>query len=133
MYLPARDEMFTAIENQGAFLNGSRISVSSISAISEAIVHIGDFAKGNDSKAIHERVKDISPLAAKALRIRMIGTAATDLAFVACGRADALVNHATTPWDGTFLKLDPTALHLTRRPRPCCNSVGYQRHGVNST
>ena len=29
----------------------------------------------------------------------MIGTAATDLAYVACGRADILLNHADSPWD----------------------------------
>lgn len=32
-------------------------------------------------------------------RVRMIGTAATDLAYVACGRAEALVVHNALPWD----------------------------------
>src|SRR5207248_981259 len=32
-------------------------------------------------------------------RVRMIGTAATDLAYVACGRAEALIVHNALPWD----------------------------------
>lgn len=99
IYLPTRDEMFTALQGQGAFLNGTRISVSSIETLNDAIAHVGDFAKDNNVKNTHERLEDISKLATHAQRIRMIGTAATDLAYVACGRADLLVNHATHPWD----------------------------------
>jgi myo-inositol-1(or 4)-monophosphatase len=29
----------------------------------------------------------------------MLGTAATDLAYLACGRTDALINNASHPWD----------------------------------
>ena len=99
IYLPTRDEMFTAIQGQGAFLNGTRISVSSIETLSDAIVHVGDFAKDNNALDTHERLEDISRLATRVRRIRMIGTAATDLAYVACGRADMLINYATPPWD----------------------------------
>lgn len=99
IYLPTRDEMFTAIQGQGAFLNGTRIGVSSISTLEEAIVHVGDFAKDNHIRETQERLKDIFKLATNVRRTRMVGTAATDLAYVACGRADLLLNHATHPWD----------------------------------
>lgn len=99
IYLPTRDEMFTAIQGQGAFLNGTRIAVSSIGTLSEAIVHVGDFAKDDNALITHKRLEEVSKLATRVRRIRMIGTAATDLAYVACGRAEMLINHATLPWD----------------------------------
>ena len=99
IYLPTRDELFTAIRHQGAFLNKNHIEVSQIAAMSEAIIHVGDFMKENDARTRSEGLQDFSHLAKQARRIRMIGTAATDLAYLACGRADALVNHAAKPWD----------------------------------
>lgn len=99
IYLPTRDEMFTAIQNQGAHLNGSTINVSKITTLQEAITHAGDIMKEGDPKITDERLKDISKLLTQTRRVRMIGTAATDLAFVACGRADMLIHHAQTPWD----------------------------------
>lgn len=118
IYLPTRDEMFTAIQGQGAFLNGTRISVSSIEALSEAIVHVGDFAKDNDAQMTHKSLEYVSKLATRVRRIRMIGTAATDLAYVACGRADVLINHATHPWDieaGKLLVVEAGGKASTRR------------------
>ncbi len=105
IYLPTRDEMFLAMQGRGAYLNETPIHVSGIASLSEAIVHIGDFAWDADPEAINERLQVVSILAQHARRIRMIGTAATDLAYLACGRADLLVNHATPSWDTEAGKL----------------------------
>lgn len=99
IYLPMQDELFSALRYQGAFLNGKRIGVSQTSQLSETIAHLGDIAKGNDAAAISERLKDLTLLATRVQRLRMVGTAALDLAYLACGRADLLLNHATEPWD----------------------------------
>jgi myo-inositol-1(or 4)-monophosphatase len=99
IHLPMSNETFTATIGQGAFLNGKPIHVSSVSTLGKAIAHIGDFAKGNDHQATRERIDDTLALATSVYRVRMIGSAATDLAYLACGRADLLVNHATSPWD----------------------------------
>lgn len=118
IYLPARNEMFTALKGQGAFLNGQPIHVSSTATLEKSIVHIGDFAKGHDTTAIYEQVKDITELATRIYRMRMIGTAATDLTYVACGRADLLVNHATTLWDieaGKLILLEAGGKATARR------------------
>lgn len=118
IYLPSQNEMFTAIKNQGAFLNGQPIHVSNTTTLAKSIVHIGDFAKGHDTTAIYEQVKDITELATRIYRMRMIGTAATDLAYVACGRADLLINHATTLWDieaGKLILLEAGGKATTRR------------------
>lgn len=99
IYLPTRDEMFTAIQSQGAYLNKKPIHVSAIAQLEEAITHVGDIMKEGDPNITKARTIDVSKLLIHARRIRMIGTAATDLAYIACGRADILVNHATDPWD----------------------------------
>ncbi|HLG61375.1 MAG TPA: inositol monophosphatase family protein [Ktedonosporobacter sp.] len=99
IYLPTRDEMFLAIQGQGAYLNNTRITVSEVAMLNEAIIHVGDFTKEGNLEIINEGLEDFSKLAKHTQRVRMIGTAAADLAYVACGRADALINYATTPWD----------------------------------
>ena len=99
VYLPLYNEMFTAIRGYGSHLNGQPIFVSPTSELNDAIVHVGDFAKDGNIWDNHERVNDIAHLADTVGRVRMIGTAAADLAYVACGRAEALVVHNALPWD----------------------------------
>ncbi len=99
IYLPRLGEMFTAILGQGAYLNDRPIRVSPTANLNDAIVHVGDFAKDGSVPDNLERLKDIAHLANSVARVRMIGTAAADLAYIACGRADALVVHNALPWD----------------------------------
>lgn len=99
VYLPFYNEMFTAISGHGAYLNGQSIHVSSITDLDDASVHIGDFTKDYDLEENQIRLKVIARLANAVGRMRMIGTIATDLAYIACGRADALVVHDNFPWD----------------------------------
>lgn len=99
IFLPASYETFTAIQHQGAYLNSTPIKVSDIAKLDKAIVHIGDAQKEGKLHITEARLKDILTIAPKTRRIRMIGTAATDLAYVASGRAEALINYAKSPWD----------------------------------
>lgn len=99
VYLPLQEELFTAIRGQGAQLNDQPIHVSPTSQLGDSIIHVGDFAKDGNVSDNKERLQDIAQLANAVGRVRMIGTAATDLAFVACGRAEALVVHNALPWD----------------------------------
>jgi myo-inositol-1(or 4)-monophosphatase len=118
IYLPIQNEMFTALQNQGAFLNDQRIHVSSTETLRKSIIHIGDFAKGNDPVAIRQQAEDITELASHVRRIRMVGTATTDLVYVASGRADLLVNHTTSPWDieaGKLILLEAGGKVSTKR------------------
>lgn len=118
IYLPIHDEIFTALQHQGAFLNDQRIRVSSTETLRKSIIHIGDFAKGNDPTAIRQQAEDITELASHVRRVRMVGTAATDLVYVASGRADLLVNHTTSPWDieaGKLMVIEAGGKASTRR------------------
>jgi myo-inositol-1(or 4)-monophosphatase len=99
IYLPTSNEMFTALKEQGAYLNRKRIAVSEVTTLQQALLHFGDFTKADDSQVSQEGLKDFSRLVTEVQRVRMIGTAALDLASVACGRAEALVHSSTHPWD----------------------------------
>lgn len=99
VYLPYYREMFTAMRGCGAWLKGQPIHVSSVTDLDDASVHVGDFTKDGNAQENSIRAKDIAHLADRVGRVRMIGTAATDLAYVACGRAEALVVRNALPWD----------------------------------
>lgn len=98
IYLPVRDEMFTAIRGQGATLNGKPIYLSQIGRVEEAIIHIGEFGRYSNEVS-REQIRELTIVADNASRIRIIGTSCTDLVWVACGRADAFIMHGGHPWD----------------------------------
>jgi myo-inositol-1(or 4)-monophosphatase len=136
IYLPTSREMFTTIQGQGAYLNGQQIRVSQTATLNEAIIHMGDFTKENDSETSTKGLKDFSKLANQARRVRMLGTAATDLAYVSCGRADALINYASSPWDveaGKLLLLEAGGRVTTRKsPRGKPLSI-YSNQTIHET
>ena len=98
--LPFLDERYSAVEGRGAELNGSRISVSSISEVSEAVVAIGDYAVGEGAaQKNRERFPMPERLARTVARVRVDGSAAVDLAWLAAGRVDAIAMLTDKPWD----------------------------------
>jgi myo-inositol-1(or 4)-monophosphatase len=105
IYLPMSEEMFTAVHNQGAYLGKLRIRTSQTAMLEDAIIHLGDIMKAGKPDVTSNHLQEISGLFIRSRRIRMIGSAAADLAYIACGRADALVNHAQKAWDREAGKL----------------------------
>jgi len=98
--LPFLGVDYAAVDGGGAFVGDQRIHTSTVDDISQAVVSIGDFAVGEDAAAKNlVRIALLSRLGARAQRIRMIGTAAIDLAWVAQGKLDATVILANMPWD----------------------------------
>jgi myo-inositol-1(or 4)-monophosphatase len=98
--LPFLDVTYTATEGGGARANGEPIHVSTASDVADAIISVGDFAIGPDAAAKNRtRLALLADLGARAERIRMLGTAAIDLAWVAHGRLEASVILANQPWD----------------------------------
>lgn len=120
IYTPMQDEMFVAIKGESVTCNGTPIHVSSVKSVGDAIVNMGDFAKNGDVKANASRLKEITRLANHVSRVRMIGTAATDLAYVACGRADAYIMHNNNPWDieaGSLIVREAGGKYWARKDR----------------
>jgi myo-inositol-1(or 4)-monophosphatase len=93
---PVRGEMFAAERGGGAFLNNRRIHVSSAARIEEALV-----ATGFPSRKRHQNVNVhfYYQLAMITHGVRRAGSAALDLAYVACGRLDAFWEFGLNPWD----------------------------------
>ncbi|MEV4175014.1 inositol monophosphatase [Nonomuraea sp. NPDC049709] len=98
--LPFLNLRYSAAEGAGAVANGSDIRVSDARDLQTAIVAIGDYAVGENA---HERNRPrlalTQELAARVQRIRMFGSAAIDLAWVADGRIDANIMLSNNPWD----------------------------------
>jgi myo-inositol-1(or 4)-monophosphatase len=92
----ARDELFAAIAGEGAWLNGTRIRVSQRRPRGQAVLFTG-FPVGSryTAAAFQRRTSEI--LAYK--KVRLVGSAALSLAYVACGRADAYHEDGIMLWD----------------------------------
>jgi myo-inositol-1(or 4)-monophosphatase len=98
--LPLLHETYSAMENNGAFLARRRLVVQETRELREAIVGIGDYAIGQHADVKNaERIALTGKLAATVQRIRMVGSAATDLAWLAAGRLDASITLSNHPWD----------------------------------
>jgi myo-inositol-1(or 4)-monophosphatase len=98
--LPFLDATYTAVAGGGAFAGDERIRCSEVGELSQAVISIGDFAVGAGAEAKNRvRIALLNRLGARAQRIRMLGTAAIDLVWVAQGRLEASIILANLPWD----------------------------------
>ncbi len=98
--LPFLGVRYSAAEHAGAYAGERRIRARASGGLREAVVAVGDYAVG--AKAADKnrlRLALTARLAAEAQRIRMLGSAAIDLAWVAEGRLDASVTLSNKPWD----------------------------------
>ena len=96
VYDPMRDEMFAAEHGQGATLNDRRIRVSSVEELSGAMLCTG-FPYN-----VRERpdfAREFTKFTMEAQAVRRDGSAALDLAYVACGRFDGFWEDGLSPWD----------------------------------
>ncbi|MDG6107610.1 inositol monophosphatase family protein [Dactylosporangium aurantiacum] len=98
--LPFLGSRYTAVEHHGAYANGHRIQTSTTRQLHDAVVAIGDYSVGADAGPKNQlRLAITTRLAAHAQRIRMHGSAAIDLVWLAEGKIDAMVMLSNKPWD----------------------------------
>jgi myo-inositol-1(or 4)-monophosphatase len=98
--LPMLGQRYWAVSGQGAWLYGKRIQVSRRDRLADAMVTIGDYAVGSDAAAKNRlRLNITAELARNVLRVRMLGSAAIDLAWLAEGKTDACILLSNKPWD----------------------------------
>lgn len=94
---PYRRELFMAARGKGATLNGKRVEVSDRGRMRHAMVITGfPYDRRRHSGTLASLVER---LLARGIDIRRFGAAALDLAWVACGRADAYWEFKLSPWD----------------------------------
>lgn len=92
-----RDELFYAWDGGHSFLNNKTISVSSRTKLRECLLATGfpfrDFSK------LDEYLRTFGYLMRSTRGIRRLGSAAVDLAYVACGRFDGFFEYSLNAWD----------------------------------
>ena len=94
---PCRNELFTVEKGHGAFLNGKKISVSKIDALTKALLATGFPALKGD--LLQRNLEYFKLFLGKCQAIRRPGSAALDLCYVACGRIDGFWELGLSPWD----------------------------------
>ena len=94
---PLRNELFTSSRGSGTVLNDKRVRVADRKDLAGAMLITG-FPPRERARA-SEHLKCIDTLLVDAEDIRRTGSAALDLAYVACGRADAYFEAGVKPWD----------------------------------
>ncbi|MFC1632960.1 inositol monophosphatase family protein [Patescibacteria group bacterium] len=95
-YSPILDEMYYAVEGQGAYLNEQRIYVSKIDKLEDSIM---THCYGYNQKYLERITKTEEYFRPIVRTTRQFGSAALELAYVAAGRAEAYLIQGTNSWD----------------------------------
>lgn len=137
IYDPSREELFVAERGAGAMLNGEKIRVSQIADLEKALLVTGF------PYDVRERLSFYMPaweaFLCKAQGVRRLGSAAIDLAYVACGRLDGFWEWGLNPWDcaagwllieeagGKLTKTDGSAFDMTKPDMLATNALLHEQ------
>ena len=97
VFNPITNEMFCAEKGNGAYLNNSRIRVSGKKKIENAMIVTG--GPKQISKIKEKIFSEYLNISEKVANVRKFGSAALDMAYVACGRFDAYWQRELNYWD----------------------------------
>uniref|UniRef100_A0A0B7B4D4 Inositol-1-monophosphatase n=1 Tax=Arion vulgaris TaxID=1028688 RepID=A0A0B7B4D4_9EUPU len=121
VYIPVKEELFTARLGQGAFLNGKKLQTNKIKELKNSVV-IMEGGSSRDATIVNEKIKNIHTVVTNSHGIRSYGSAAMNLAYVAAGRGEAYIEYGIHIWDfiaGALIAaeagatvLDPTGSEL---------------------
>jgi myo-inositol-1(or 4)-monophosphatase len=141
VYDPYLNEMFTAEQGGGAYLNGNRISVSE----REPGVAMVAFGTAPYQKSRFSRVTFAlgEELFRSCRDIRRSGTAALDLAYLAAGRNDIFFEFSLSPWDfaagsiivkeagGMITDMDGNELDFSSPQSILCSNGAIHKRALN--
>ncbi len=96
IYEMSRDELFSAAIGEGATLNGEPIHVST-TALDSALVATG--FPYSDFSRLQPYLASLTKVMETTAGVRRLGSAATDMAYVACGRYEAFFEYDLKPYD----------------------------------
>lgn len=97
VYDPSRDELFVAEKGKGVYMKGKRLSVSGESRLSDGLIATGFPA--DSAQALPVNMKGLAAVAPKARNVRVAGSAALHLAYVAAGRLSGFWEIGLNSWD----------------------------------
>jgi myo-inositol-1(or 4)-monophosphatase len=96
VYDPFTDELWTATRGGKTKLNGRVVRASNHSRLSDAVIAMG-FSKSKEN--MEKSLPHLNRLARGAKKIRIMGSAALELAYVASGRLDVYIERTINLWD----------------------------------
>ncbi len=96
VYDPSRDELFVAERGKGAYVHGKKMSVSAERTLGESLLATG-FPTAPDE--LHANMRGMQALAPKVRNLRVAGSAALHLAYVAAGRLSGFWENNLNAWD----------------------------------
>jgi myo-inositol-1(or 4)-monophosphatase len=96
IYGPFTDELWTATRGGLTRLNGRIVRVSKRANVGDAIIAMG-FSKSKTN--LEKSLPFLNRLSRRALKVRLMGSAALELAYVASGRLDAYIERTINLWD----------------------------------
>lgn len=94
VYAPKLGELFYAEKGKGAYLNGKKIKTSGIKTLEDSLL-----VTGFPPTRKEENLKYFAKMINKCQAVRRLGSAALDLAYIACGRFDGYWEFGLHPWD----------------------------------
>ncbi len=132
VYDPTRDELFSAEQGRGAYLNGDAIHVSKTATLKESLL-----ATGFPSQKRHKNpnIYFYHQITLQSHGVRRAGSAALDLCNVAAGRFDGFWEFNLNPWDtaagvllvqeagGKVTRFDGSAFELNSRETVASNAL----------
>lgn len=96
IYDPFTDEIWTTTQGRPTRLNGKIVRVSNRSRIEDSVIAMG-FSKSQDN--LDKSLPHLIRLSRRAKKIRIMGSAALELVYVASGRLDAYIERTINLWD----------------------------------
>ena len=96
IYGPFTDELWTTVRGGPTRLNGRVVRVSNRSKLEDAVIAMG-FSKNREN--MEKSLPHLNRLARRVKKIRVMGSAALELAYVASGRLDAYIERTINLWD----------------------------------
>lgn len=95
VYIPIMDEIFVVEKGRGAFLNNKKIKVSKIKSGKV----INTYCHGNTQRDIKKALQYYQKQKLNQLDCRQLGSASSELAYVASGRVESIVIPGVNSWD----------------------------------
>src|SRR6266576_2102442 len=96
IYDPVRNEMWSGQKGEKPTLNGKDFRVSDRAELGEAVVSVG---LSKTSEMIKTNLPLLQQMIHQVRKCRVMGSAALDMAYVACGRLDAYIEQGISLWD----------------------------------
>ena len=128
IYLPRQNELYTAMEGQGCFLNGEKVSVDKSVTADTAVISIGDFTHKSDRLAALQ-YKAVGYLYPRVSKLRMYGAASVDYAWFVSGRLAATIFTTRNLWDiapGILMSREAGAIIMGLDGQP----YNYSKEGI---